>query len=58
LITDNDTGEEACYFYNRIEGNQVRWVSYHYLGVPERRLPEKDVLAFISALTPQPRTGI
>ncbi|HXL95514.1 MAG TPA: protein kinase, partial [Streptosporangiaceae bacterium] len=52
MISDDDTGEEACYFYNRAEGDQVRWVSYHYLGVPERRLPDEDVLTFISTLAP------
>jgi hypothetical protein len=53
MITDDDTGEEACYFYNRMEGNQVRWVSYHYVGVPERWLPDEDVVTFITALEPK-----
>jgi len=22
--------QDACYFYNRIEGEKIRWVSYHY----------------------------
>jgi hypothetical protein len=34
IILDHNTDEDACYFYNRLEGDQVRWVSYHYRGEP------------------------
>lgn len=27
--------KNACYFYNRVEGNNSRYVSYHYEGRPE-----------------------
>lgn len=50
MITDDDTGEEACYFYSRAEGDEIRWVSHHYLGVPERKLPDEDVLEILSSL--------
>ena len=30
-----DTGQDACYFYNRVEGAEVRWVSYHFHADPE-----------------------
>ncbi len=30
LIFHSETGEPAWYFYNRIEGRRVRWISYHY----------------------------
>lgn len=52
MITDDDTGEEACYFYSRAEGDEIRWVSHHYLGVPERKLLDEDVLQLLSSLKP------
>jgi hypothetical protein len=52
FIPDRNTGEDACYFYNRLEGEQVRWVSYHYRGEPERILSDADVVKFLSSLTP------
>jgi hypothetical protein len=39
FISDSNTGEDACYFYNRLEGEQVRWVSYHYCGEPNAFCP-------------------
>lgn len=30
LVFHQATGEPAWYFYNRIDGKKVRWVSYHY----------------------------
>jgi hypothetical protein len=52
FIPDSNTGEDACYFYNRLEGEQVRWVSYHYCGEPERILSDADVVKCLSSLTP------
>jgi len=39
-------------FYNRLEGEQVRWVSYHYGGEPECLLSDADVVKCLSSLTP------
>ena len=52
FIPDSNTGEDACYFYNRLKGEQVRWVSYHYRGEPERILSDPDVVKCLSSLTP------
>jgi hypothetical protein len=35
LISVLDAGDNACYFYNRTDGKQVRWVTYHYEQQPE-----------------------
>jgi serine/threonine protein kinase len=43
-------GQEACYFYNRIEGDEVRWVSYHFQAEPELLLPGEDVIEFLATL--------
>jgi len=50
IIPDHNTGEDACYFYSRLEGDQVRWVSYHYRGEPELLLPDPDVTECLSCL--------
>jgi hypothetical protein len=52
FIPDSNTGEDACYFYNRLEVEQVRGVSYHYRGEPERILSDADVVKCLSSLTP------
>jgi serine/threonine protein kinase len=51
IIPDQHTGEDACYFYSRLEGDKVRWVSLHYRGEPELRLPDPDVAKCLSSLT-------
>jgi hypothetical protein len=56
ILAGQRTGEEACYFYNRLESNQVRWVSYHFQPDPELLLEDPDVVEFLSDLqdvTPQ-----
>ena len=52
IIPDHNTGEDACYFFSRLEGDQVRWVSYHYRGEPEQLLPDPDVTKCLSCLIP------
>jgi hypothetical protein len=52
IIPDHNTGEDACYFYSRMNGDQVRWVSYHYRGEPELLLPDPDVTKCLSSLIP------
>jgi Protein kinase domain len=44
------TGQDACYFYNRLEGAEVRWVSYHFHAEPELLLPDEDMLDFLTDL--------
>jgi hypothetical protein len=40
----------ACYFYNRIEGDQVRWISYHFEGEAEVLRPDGEVIDVLSSL--------
>lgn len=44
-------GQDACYFYNRIEGSEVRWVSYHFHAEPELQLPDEDVAELLATLS-------
>lgn len=44
------TGQEACYFYNRLEGTEARWVSYHFHAEPDLLLPDDDVAELLAAL--------
>jgi len=46
------TGQDACYFYNRLEGIAVRWVSYHFLAEPELVLPDDEVIELLASLLP------
>ncbi|GEM_PF-6264056 len=43
-------GQEACYFYNRLDGTQVRWVSYHFHAEPDLLRPDDDVAELLAAL--------
>jgi hypothetical protein len=52
VIAGNKTGEDACYFYNRLEGDEVRWVSYHFHADPELILPDDDVTELVIRLLP------
>jgi hypothetical protein len=42
--------EDACYFFDRLEGDSVRWVSFHFEGDPEVRDNAPDVHALIAEL--------
>jgi hypothetical protein len=46
------TGQDACYFYNRLDGAEVRWVSYHFHADPELILPDEDVVDLLATLEP------
>jgi len=48
-----EIAQNACYFYNRLEGENARWVSYHFEGEPEFYSPGDDVEATLSLLRPQ-----
>jgi hypothetical protein len=44
------TGQDACYFYNRVEGAEIRWVSYHFHADPELLLPDQEVIELLATL--------
>ena len=50
-VIAGNTGQDACYFYNRLEGAEVRWVSYHFHADPELLLPDEDVIELLAALS-------
>lgn len=50
-------GQDACYFYNRLEGAGARWVSYHFHAEPELVLPDEDLLDLLVRLVPPPATA-
>src|SRR5450755_2057190 len=45
-------GQDACYFYNRLDGAAARWVSYHFHAEPELVLPDEDLLDLLAKLMP------
>ena len=50
-VIAGNTGQDACYFYNRLEGAEVRWVSYHFHADPDLLLPDEDVIELLAALS-------
>lgn len=46
------SGQEACYFYNRVEGNAIRWISYHFHAEPELVLPDDELVGLLAKLAP------
>jgi hypothetical protein len=48
VIAGQKTGEEACYFYNRLLPDGVRWVSYHFRPKPELIEDDRDVVELLS----------
>lgn len=54
IMKRQETGENACYFYNRMQKDGVRWVSYHFEPEPERVsavTEDAALVAFLSSLT-------
>jgi len=48
-----DSEKNACYFYNRIEKNEIRYISYHFSDSPERLekyINTDEVVKFISEM--------
>ena len=41
-------GCPACYFYNRIEDGQARWISYHFTQEPELFTPGDEIVEVLS----------
>ena len=42
--------EDACYFYDRIEGKSIRWLSYHFADQATVLEPDEEVVAWIEEL--------
>jgi hypothetical protein len=49
-VTAGSTGQEACYFYNRMDRGEVRRVSYHFHAEPELLLPDDDIIELLGTL--------
>jgi hypothetical protein len=45
------SAKNACYFFNRVEKDGVRFISYHFVDQPERKDQSDDTLAAIRLLT-------
>jgi len=45
-----ETVEDACYFYDRLEGGSVRWISYHYAAQSEVFAADDSVVSMIQEL--------
>lgn len=52
MLASPEQEQNACYFYNRQEGNKVRWVSYHFDSQPEVYRPAEEVTSAISLIYP------
>jgi hypothetical protein len=48
MLSAPESEEAACYFYNRLEKNSVRWVSYHFEKAAERVEPDSAVFKLIN----------
>jgi hypothetical protein len=48
MLAAPDTEEIACYFFNRIDKNGMRWVSYHFEKEAERHLADAAMVKIIS----------
>ena len=47
MVKSPDNEKTACYFYSRMEGQTLSWVSYHYEGQPEIEMEDKELLKII-----------
>ena len=52
LHTSPDDAQNACYFYNRVDGQEIRLVSYHYESEPELQGAFADTLQILDELSP------
>jgi hypothetical protein len=50
ILAGQKTGQDACYFFNRLQPEGVRWVSYHHQAEPELILPDSDIVELLSSL--------
>jgi hypothetical protein len=44
------SGQDACYFYSRLDGSSVRWVSYHFHAEPELTVPDQELTQLLETL--------
>lgn len=51
LGASQDTAQNAWYFFNRVEGKQVRYVSYHFVEESDYYGPVEDLKAVLSMLS-------
>lgn len=52
VVPGPKTGEDACYFYNRVEpGGKVRWVSYHSTADSEFTGDDPDVVKLLAEMS-------
>jgi len=47
MMPSPESEETACYFYNRLDKQGVRWVSYHFEGEAERVEPDAAIISLI-----------
>ncbi len=50
LMKGVNTGKETCYFYNRVQGNKCRFISYHNEDDPEIRIDKIELKSALDAL--------
>ena len=50
MMSSPKTAQNACYFYNRIDGENLRWVSYHFAEDAEIHEPNSSVAEVIHEL--------
>jgi serine/threonine protein kinase len=56
-VLASSTGQEACYFYSRLDGSAARWVSYHFQAEPELTAPDDELAALLANLAPRGRAS-
>ena len=47
MFSSPDTEKNACYFYNRVEKDSVRWVSYHFEQESEVMEQDQELMSLI-----------
>jgi hypothetical protein len=53
------SGQDACYFYSRLDGPSIRWVSYHFHAQPELTLPDAELSELLLGLaSPVPTSDL
>jgi type I restriction enzyme M protein len=52
IMHSPETERNTCYFYNRVEPEGVRWITYQFQEESELTLPDEDVEAALDLLLP------
>jgi hypothetical protein len=52
LMESPKTHQNALYFYNRVDGTKIRWVSYHFDPEAEAFTQDEEVTSALSLLSP------